>query len=375
MMMLASVAVTTEPAISPVGRRGPPLYIARNSPSMHSLLGLMLLTMAGAVDPSEAVAPVEYKLGDLVVAVRDSTLRVRRDGRVQVTDNVFPGVTMRIGAMQGRWLWVSNGIPGWIDRQEVIPLDSAVDYFTEMIDRYPNLAKWRYARAVAWTNKGELDIAIADYNELIKLRQSPAFYHVRGICHHSKGDYDKAISDFNEAIRLDPKSARYYNSRALAWLEQEEYDRAIDDAQRAIRINPNLASAYTNRGRAYQARGDIGLAIEDFKKCVQLDPNYPLGFMHYAWILATSPEARQRDADLALKYAERACKLTNWEDGTCLGTLAAAYAEAGNFDEAVKWETKAREFYPESAQEKWKFLLDLYQTGKPYRQGAEGPSE
>jgi tetratricopeptide (TPR) repeat protein len=339
---------------------------------MHSLLGLLLTTTAALSGGSEQSAG-DYKVGDLVVAVRDASLRVRREGRIETTDNVFPGVTMRIGSMQGRWLWVSNGIPGWIDRRDVIPLDDAVDYFTEMIDRNPSLAKWRYARAVAWTNKGELDIAIADYNELIKLRQSPAFYHVRGICHHSKGDYDKAISDFNEAIRLDPRSARYYNSRSLAWQEQGEFDRAMEDAEKAIRINPQLASAYTNRGRAYQARGDIGLAIEDNRKTVQLDPNYPLGFMHYAWLLATSPEARHRDAELAVKYAQRACKLTNWDDGNCLGTLAAAYAEAGNFEEAAKWETKAQQLYPAATQEKWKFLLDLYQSGKPYRQGDEGP--
>jgi tetratricopeptide (TPR) repeat protein len=296
-------------------------------------------------------------------------LRVKRNGRVEVTDRVFPGVTMRVKLVEGRWLWVSNGIPGWINKRDVISLDGAIEYFTRKIDEYPTTAKWRYARAVAWTNKGELDIAIADYNELLRLRQSPAFYHVRGICYHSKGDYDKAIGDFNEAIRLDPTSARYYNSRAETRYEQGEYDRAISDCQQAIRLAPNMASAYTNRGRAYEATGDIGLTVADYEKAIALDPNYDLAYMHYAWLLATATEARHRDGERAVKYAERACKLTNWEDPYCLGTLGAAYAEAGNFEEAVKWEEKAQALYPPEMKEKWAFLLDLYKEQKPYRQG------
>ena len=310
----------------------------------------------------------EFKVGDLVVAVEDVDLKVRRDNRIEITDRVFPGVTMRVRAVNGRWLWVSNGMPGWIKYTNVIPLEKSIDYFTAKIDTFPSEARWRYARAVAWTNKGEWDIAIADYTELIKLKRLPAFYHVRGICYHAKKEYDKAISDFNEAIRIDPRSARYHNSRSEAWFEKGNYDRAIVDCDEAIRLEPNLASAYTNRGRAYEKRGDAALAAADYKKSLTLDPNFDLAYTHSAWLMATCKEESLRDGELAVKYAEKACKLTNWEDPHAMGTLAAAYAETGQFDEAVKWEEKAQAMYSPEMKEKWAFLLELYKSGKPYRQ-------
>ncbi len=335
----------------------------------HLLIFAAVVVAIGSAAAEEA-GPA-YKVGDLVVAINDAQLRVRRDGKIEQSDLVFPGVTMRVGAASGRWLWVSNGVPGWINRDDVIPLDEAIDYFTAKIKRFPTIAKWRYARAVAWTNKGELDIAIADYTELIKLRRLPAFYHVRGICHHAKGEYDKAISDYNEAIRLNPKSARYYNSRAEAWHEKGDFERAIEDSQKAITLSPKLASAYTNRGRAYEARGDVALALADYKKSIELDPNYALAQTHFAWLLATSDDDRHRDGQRAVKLAERACKLTSWEDAHTIGTLAAAYAEAGDFDAALRWEEKAQELYSPAMKEKWAFLLDLYKSGKPYRTGMQ----
>ena len=310
----------------------------------------------------------EFQVGDLVVAVDDVDLKVRRNGRVEITDRVFPGVTMRVRSVNGNWLWVSNGVPGWIKYTNVITLEKSIDYFTAKIDTFPSEARWRYARAVAWTNKGEWDIAIADYTELIKLKRLPAFYHVRGICHHAKGDYDQAIDDFNEAIRMNPRSARYHNSRSESWFEKKNYARSISDCDEAIRLEPNLASAYTNRGRAYEKQGDVGLAAADYKKSLQLDPNFDLAYTHMAWLMSTCREKSLRDGDLAVKYAEKACALTNWEDPHAIATLAAACAEAGNFDDAVKWEEKAHALYSPEMKEKWAFLLDLYKAGKPYRQ-------
>ncbi|MCA9270380.1 MAG: hypothetical protein KDA41_17985, partial [Planctomycetales bacterium] len=83
---------------------------------MHFSLPLAVALLAAAPD----IVPA-HEVGDLVVAVRDADLRIRRENRVEVTDAVFPGVAMRVGAVQGRWLWVSNGVPGWIDEASVIP--------------------------------------------------------------------------------------------------------------------------------------------------------------------------------------------------------------------------------------------------------------
>lgn len=316
-----------------------------------------------------------HEVGDLVVAVRNAPLRVRKDGQVHHVDDVFPGVTVRVGAIKGRWLWVSNGLPGWLDQQNVIPAEKAIDYFTERIDREPRSATWRYARAIAWAHKGELRIAIADYTYLLDLQPQPAYYHMRGICHQNLEQYDKAISDFNEAIRLNPRSPRYYNSRAMTFYHQGQFDRAVADTNEAVRRNPHFASAFTNRGRAQEAKGDYRRAAEDYRHAIELDPKYADAHHYLAWLLATCADEEHRDSGEALKHAEAACQLSDWEDGSSLGALAAAHASAGQFEEAVKWETKAQSLYTPELKAKWSFLLELYRSQQAYRSEKKAPAQ
>ena len=74
---------------------------------MRNLISLLLALLFAA-----SASAADYKVGDLVVAIDDAHLRVRSNNRIEVTDTVFPGVTMRARAVQGRWIWVSNGVPG-----------------------------------------------------------------------------------------------------------------------------------------------------------------------------------------------------------------------------------------------------------------------
>jgi tetratricopeptide (TPR) repeat protein len=90
-----------------------------------------------------------------------------------------------------------------------------------------------------------------------------AYYNNRAAAYHEKGDLDRAIADLNEAIRLDPKLAMPFNNRGAAYNEQGDNDRAIADYNEAIRIDPKLAMAFSNRGNAYSDKGDNGRAIAD----------------------------------------------------------------------------------------------------------------
>jgi tetratricopeptide (TPR) repeat protein len=87
-----------------------------------------------------------------------------------------------------------------------------------------------------------------------------------------------------------------------------------------------------------------------------------------AWALAVVPAAALRDGAEALKYARKACEITDWKYSYALGTLAAAYAETGNFDEAVKWQQKAIEIgMPEDDLPAARDRLRRYQQGEPFR--------
>ena len=86
-----------------------------------------------------------------------------------------------------------------------------------------------------------------------------------------------------------------------------------------------------------------------------------------AWIWATSSDAARRDGNQALAYATKACELSGWNNADFLSTLAAAYAECGNFQQALHWQKRALEFVGEKDTAKLRSRLELYQSGKAYR--------
>jgi tetratricopeptide (TPR) repeat protein len=99
-------------------------------------------------------------------------------------------------------------------------------------------------------------------------------YFDRAFTWKSKGDIDRAIADFGEAIRIDPKYADAFFQRARIWNDNKHnYDRAIADNTEAIRLAPRLAAAFDNRGIAYRVKGDSDHALADFNEAIRLDPN------------------------------------------------------------------------------------------------------
>src|SRR5262245_57853015 len=120
-----------------------------------------------------------------------------------------------------------------------------------------DLALLYFKRGIEWRAKGDLDRAIADYTEAIRLNPKLALAHNnRGNAWRDKRDYDRAIADFTEAIRLDPKFALAYNNRGNTWRDKRDYDRAIADLTEAIRLDPKYALAYNNRGNSWLDKRD-----------------------------------------------------------------------------------------------------------------------
>jgi tetratricopeptide (TPR) repeat protein len=268
------------------------------------------------------------RVGDSVVVIENCEIK---SGEA-ATDQAFPGIILKVNAIKGKSLWVSNGIPGWIQSENTVPVEDAIAYFSDQIRHNP----------------------------------TAAHYGARGFVWYGKKQFDSAISDSAQAIRLNPKGAAFYELRGLCLLAKERWDGAIADFDEAIRLGPTFRT-YTHRGSAWAGKRDYRQASADFDEAIRLEPRFAFSYNSAAWLRATCPDAKYRDAQRAISEATTACKLENWKRASSLGTLAAAYAEAGDFKEAVKWEEKALEQATESDREEWRPRLNLYRSGKPFR--------
>jgi len=319
---------------------------------------------------SFAATASAQKVGERIVVTSNKASLRSQD---ETTGTVTKGTILVVKNVNGDWFWViwSSGetdtVKGWINRSDVIPFSQALDFFNEDLRQNPSADAYRI-RGTIWSEKGDNDNAISDYNDAIRLDPKRATaYYKRGNGWVRKGEYDKAIADFDVAIRLDPKNALIYNNRALAWNKKGEYDKAISDCNEAIRLNPMKVKAYTNRGNAWKNKGQYDNAISDYNKAIRLDAKETDSLNAKAWIYATCPDPRFRDDEKAFEYAMKACEMAGFKNASYLETLAAAYAEAGDFKQAVKCETKARDMISEKEKADYQSRLDLYEAGKPYR--------
>ncbi len=166
------------------------------------------------------------------------------------------------------------------------------------------------------------------------------------------------------------REAKWHEANALEYDKDREADRRIREAK-LHEANPlEYANAFDNRGCTYYVKKEYEKAIADFSESVRLNPNNARVCNNIAWLLATCPKDELRNGKKAIEQATKACELSQWKDPYIIPTLAAAYAESGNFKEAVKWERKAIELgYAVNEQmEKALQLLKLYEECKPYRE-------
>ena len=154
-------------------------------------------------------------------------------------------------------------------------LDGAITDYSEAIRLKPDFfAAWGN-RGNAWRVKGEYDKAIADYSEVIRLQPNDGkAWNNRGSIWHAKGNHDKAITDCNEAIRLQPDNAAAWGNRGSAWSMKGDYDRAIADHSEAIRLRPGDAATWYNRGNAWSSKGEYDKAIADYDEAIRLKPDF-----------------------------------------------------------------------------------------------------
>ena len=252
-------------------------------------------------------------------------------------------------------------------------LDQAISSYDAAIRLNPNNAQSYYGRAIAYSQKGDYDQAIRDSTEAIRLQDKTMqsdFHYNRAIYYEVLGNFGKAIADYDDAIRIAPNDLRNYGGRAHAFEEMGQLDKASGDYERAIRLNATEPNDYRQRGIAYFAKGNYRAAASDFEKAARLSPSDYDAAQSLAWFRATCPEESLRNGKEALETSLRLCGRTHWQDADAVDTLAAAYAETGDFDNAVKYQTQALNMRGVHAfnRKRMQERLELYRQHKPYRQ-------
>ncbi len=198
------------------------------------------------------------------------------------------------------------------------------------------------------------------------------------LTHDQARMYEDVEKLWTTTIDRNPTAWMACYNRGTLYLKKGESDDAIADYNQAIRLDPKFAKAYTNRGVAHADKGELDKAIADYNQAIRFDPKFAKAYNNLAWIFATHPDPQIRDGAQAVRLAERACQLTNYKAPSLLDTLAAAYAEAGQFENAVKTAQKAVQLARAAKSKKLakniQSRLDLYKANRPYRTPARGTS-
>ncbi len=193
---------------------------------------------------------------------------------------------------------------------------------------------------------------------------------LRAGIYHELDQPDKAIAELEELRKRKPKNPLVLMQLGMAYTIEKKCEKAIEAYSAMLAEAPDAWPALRGRGDALLNLGKQAEAVADYEKVLKLRPKDAGTMNNLAWVLATSPDEKLRNGRRAIEMATKACELTEYKQAHILSTLAAAYAETGDFDSAVKWVEKGLEAVGEdkSLKEPLKKELKSYRAGKPWRE-------
>lgn len=218
---------------------------------------------------------------------------------------------------------------------------------------------------------GDAKAARDDVDEALRDRPGlvPAL-EMRAILSASDGDFRQAIEDMEALLKVAPKSTQLLSQLGMLYVADKRPSKAIEKYSAALKEDPAHFTSLRGRADAYLSVGKHPEAVADFEEALKLQPRDSGVLNNLAWVLATSPEDNVRDAKRAIEVALDACKVTDYKQAHILSTLAAAYAESGDFDKAIEWSKKAIALGAEDDEtaEQLKKELESYKAKKPWRE-------
>jgi len=250
----------------------------------------------------------------------------------------------------------------------------ALDDFQAAVKLDPNRWKAIHNRAVSFGVLGLHEDAVADFTRVTQLK--PDYAHAwfnRAEIQLEGGHYSEAIRDYSEVIKLRPDDAVAFRQRGRAYSRANRTRQAIEDFDKAVGLNALDAVSLVERGEVHAQLTDYTSADADFREAIEADPDCAEAYRGAAWLMATCPQAKYRNSKFAVELGEQAMELAQAQkkhDFTFYDTLAAAYANAGRFEEAQQTLSKAIPRAPLADAAMMKKRLALYGKARPFREEA-----
>jgi tetratricopeptide (TPR) repeat protein len=227
----------------------------------------------------------------------------------------------------------------------------------------------RLLRANALHQLGQRDQAMADVEQVLKEHDDfgPAL-RMRGILLADSGKLKEAVDALRDAANAAPEDAELRLQLAMTELASKDPEAAIKDFTAVVESDAENWMALQGRADAYLALGKHREALADYEAALKLQPENSALLNNLAWTLATSTFDDLRDGRRAIELATKACELTSYKAAHILSTLAAAYAETGDFEKAKEWSAKAVDAGDERQKLQLTKELKSYEEGKPWRE-------
>jgi tetratricopeptide (TPR) repeat protein len=248
--------------------------------------------------------------------------------------------------------------------------DPTALYERSLLEHPPNF--WLYLNAALL--KRDLEARVGLFHAALAIRPRNALaYAMLASSLQELGDWPASLVAANRAITINPMFTLAYHYKGLALLHKKDLREAVAAFQRAIDLDPGNYLARHGLGQVLQQQGRYAEAEQAYLVAIQALHRWAPACDSLARLLATCPDEKIRDGKRAIEFATRACEWTAWKNPTYLDTLASAHAEAGQFEDAVRYQTRALEDptlkgdFRTAAMQR----LELYRQKKPFRD--QGP--
>ena len=219
--------------------------------------------------------------------------------------------------------------------------------------------------------RGRVDVAERHYREALRIR--PGWSGARlgwADALAAQGRVGEALGRYEEELQRDPDNTEAAGRYGLALLRVDRFAEARDPLERALAAHGHVAELHGGMALATSQLGDFARAIHHGREALRLDPTLDSAANNLAWILATSPDPRARDPEESIRVMERLLREAERPDPGYLDTLAAAYAAAGRFPDAIgtaaRAEKLAREERRSAMAEQIRERLARYRGGEPW---------